>query len=163
MMATVFSTIDISIREGRDSHINSRSSSSKSDNKSDTKSNVNIIDNDSDQFMNNLYIIPDGYDYDRSTEDNYMIETSPSSPSSSSSLFVGKFARERSEIDYTYHKYYSNRRQLLHDHLMERFLQTTIRDANDDEIICDRPVNPWLVFTAGCMGNTMIIINIHEY
>ena len=115
--------------------------------------NINIIENINDGNSNtNNNINMNYYDYSKSTEEKYMIIPPPQS--SSSSLFVGRFARERSEIDYTYHRYYKSERQLLHDHLIERFLQTIIRDANDDEIICDRPVNPWLVFTAGCMGNT---------
>jgi len=151
-MATVCSTVDVNIREGRDSHIITTNTTDATSHSSTYNTNVNIVEYDTDEYIKSLYSVPDGYDYDKSTEENYMVESS--SPSSLSPLFVGKFARERSELDYTYHKYYSNKRQLLHDHLMERFLQTTIRDANDDEIVCDRPVNPWLVFTAGCMGNT---------
>jgi predicted ABC-type ATPase len=100
----------------------------------------------SDNETNN-YKIPSSYDYSKSTEENYMHigDTPPS--------FTGTFAKERSQIDYTFHKHYNIDRQLLQDHIMEKFLQTTIRYVIDDEeIICDRPKQPWLVFTAGCMG-----------
>ena len=33
----------------------------------------------------------------------------------------------------------------------DQFFETTVRDA-DTHMICDRPRDNWLVFTAGCMG-----------
>ena len=81
-----------------------------------------------------------GYDYTKSTEDNYCIDAP---------IFVGKYAKERSLLDYTYHKYYSEQRQLLHDELVDLFLHTIVVSG---EVVCECPVEPWLVFTAGCMG-----------
>lgn len=81
-----------------------------------------------------------GYDYSISTEENYCIDTP---------IFVGKYAKQRSLLDYTYHKYYSEARQLLHDQLVDLFLHTVVVAGG---VVCECPVEPWLVFTAGCMG-----------
>ena len=110
-------------------------------------SDVEIIVNPDANNGNYQFKIPYTYDYTKSTEENYMhIGDTPSS-------FSGAFAQERSKIDYSYHKHYIVDRQLLQDRIMKKFLQTTIRFViNDEEIICDRPTQPWLVFTAGCMG-----------
>jgi len=64
---------------------------------------------------------------------------------------VGKYVREREQIDYTYHKYYTPERQLLQDELMELFHDTIVFDT-DHNLTCDRPLENWLVFTAGPMG-----------
>ena len=66
-------------------------------------------------------------------------------------LFVGKYSKQRSELDYSYHWQYTAQRQLFHDLLIDRFFETTVRD-DDTHMICDRPRDNWLVFTAGCMG-----------
>lgn len=108
---------------------------------------IETINNTNNNSNNDHYSIPMSYDYTKSTEENYkhVGDTPPS--------FTGEFAKERSQIDYSYHKHYNIDRQLLQDHIMEKFLKTTIRYVIDDEeIICDRPIQPWLVFTAGCMG-----------
>ncbi len=81
-----------------------------------------------------------GYDYSKSTEENYCIDTP---------IFVGKYAKQRSLLDYSYHKYYSEARQLLHDQLVDLFLHTVVVSGG---VVCECPVEPWLVFTAGCMG-----------
>jgi hypothetical protein len=66
-------------------------------------------------------------------------------------IYVGKYARERSELDYTFHEHYIPERQLFHDILIDQFFQTTVTDKNSG-LSCERPRDNWLVFTAGCMG-----------
>ena len=80
------------------------------------------------------------YDYSKSTEDNYEANIVS---------FVGKYSIERSKLDYMYHKYYKESRQLMHDRLIDLFLDTIIYDG---DTVCECPIEPWLVFTAGCMG-----------
>ena len=82
------------------------------------------------------------YDYNKSTEENYEAQASEQ-------IFVGKFAKLRSELDYTYHSHYTHERQLLHDRIMNAFLDTIIHDG---EARCNIPLENWLVFTAGTMG-----------
>ncbi len=88
-----------------------------------------------------------GYNYALSTEENWAVcfidnEVPP---------MVGKYQRERQMMDYTYHKYYSPERQILQDKLMDLFHDTIVYDT-DHNLICDRPLENWLVFTAGAMG-----------
>lgn len=66
-------------------------------------------------------------------------------------VFVGKYARERSELDYTFHENYIPERQLFHDILIDQFFKTLVTDKNSG-LSCERPRDNWLVFTAGCMG-----------
>eukprot|EP00596_Hydrurales_sp_CCMP1899_P009956 CAMPEP_0119044714 /NCGR_PEP_ID=MMETSP1177-20130426/33816_1 /TAXON_ID=2985 /ORGANISM="Ochromonas sp, Strain CCMP1899" /LENGTH=599 /DNA_ID=CAMNT_0007015247 /DNA_START=233 /DNA_END=2029 /DNA_ORIENTATION=+ len=68
-----------------------------------------------------------------------------------SPIYVGKYARERSELDYTFHEHYIPERQLFHDILIDQFFQTLVTDKNSG-LSCERPRDNWLVFTAGCMG-----------
>jgi hypothetical protein len=83
------------------------------------------------------------YDFSKSSEDNY---SSPQAP------FVGKYKAQRSMLDYNYHKHYSEERQLLHDQLIDLFLQTTVTDYRFNDVTCDAPLENWIVFTAGPMG-----------
>lgn len=85
---------------------------------------------------------PDKYDYLKSTEENYC---SPNAP------FIGKYGSIRQNLDYNYHKHYSVERQEMHDLLIDQFLKTIVRDRGGVST-CEAPLEPWLVFTAGCMG-----------
>ena len=80
------------------------------------------------------------FDYSKSTEDNYAVENP---------TFVGKYRKLRRGLDYSYHMFYSETRQLLHDEIIDMFVNTKIEDGSS---VCDRPTQNWLVFTAGCMG-----------
>ena len=107
------------------------------------------------------------YDYSKSTEDNYKTdkdadensnEASSSSSSSSNgnstedgNVFVGKYASQRSKLDYSYHKHYIPERQLFHDQLIDGFDKTVVTDSKTG-MTCDVPLDNWIVFTAGPMG-----------
>jgi hypothetical protein len=91
--------------------------------------------------LQNFPIKPD-YDYAHSSEDNYHIQDAP---------FVGKYVHERSQLDYTYHKKYSEERQHLQDILIDQFLKTTVYDKKHNRY-CESPTENWVVFTAGVMG-----------
>ena len=86
-------------------------------------------------------------DYSKSTEDNWCadVEGDIIPP------FVGKYANERRELDYSYHKYYKPERQLFQDSLMDLFYDTSVHDT-DRNMTCDKPLENWIVFTAGPMG-----------
>ena len=48
---------------------------------------------------------------------------------------------------------------LLNSVRADQFVDTTVRDA-ETNMVCDRPRDNWLVFTAGCMGaGKAIIVN----
>ena len=83
-----------------------------------------------------------GYDFSKSSEINYNCPDAP---------FVGKYSNERSQLDYSFHMRYSTDRQLLHDKLIDRFLNTIVRD-HAKNIVCEAPEQNWIVFTAGPMG-----------
>ncbi len=111
--------------------------------------------------------IPSHYDYNKSTEENYAvkdisfcseeeegkIETTENVRRSARlcHYFVGKYALERKQMDYTYHKIYTPERQEYQDKLVDKFLDTLILDV-DHGRICDVPEENWIVFTAGPMG-----------
>lgn len=80
------------------------------------------------------YPVPPSYDYGKSSEANY---------ASSSAGFVGKYAQQRSMLDYAYHSMYSECRQLLHDQLIERFLATKVVDHLRD-VVCEVPLGKCL-------------------
>ena len=82
------------------------------------------------------------YDYSRSTEQNYAMDAE-------SAEYVGKYAAIRAQLDYSHHSNYTPERQMMHDDMIDRFQNTIIRDG---DFVCDRPLENWLVFTAGCMG-----------
>jgi hypothetical protein len=82
------------------------------------------------------------YNYSLSSEENY---------SSNEKVFVGKYSYERSLLDYTYHHYYIEERQLLHDQIIDMFLRTRVFDSVTN-ITCETPLENWIVFTAGVMG-----------
>jgi hypothetical protein len=81
-------------------------------------------------------------DYSRSTEENY---------SDDNAEFVGEYKSLREGLDYSYHKHYSVDRQLFQDKLITNLCNAVIYDS--DGIVCDRPKENWIVFTAGAMGS----------
>ena len=83
----------------------------------------------------------DGYDWNRSTEENYHADAP----------LVGKYIRERSQLDYSYHMKYSESRQLFQDTLIDQFQKTLVYDVKSDWY-CESPLENWVVFTAGVMG-----------
>ncbi len=82
------------------------------------------------------------YDWSKSTEQNF-ISKDPNPQCR------GRYATERSSLDYSYHKHYSDERQLMHDKLIDLFKETIIYDG---DATCDTPLENWVVFTAGPMG-----------
>jgi len=62
--------------------------------------------------------VPVFFDYSKSTEDNY---------STTNEVYVGKFAELRKLLDYSYHKHYTEERQLKQDKMMMLF------DTSDDD------------------------------
>lgn len=74
-----------------------------------------------------------GYDFTKSTEDNYCVPH-----------FVGDHADIRPLLDHTFHAMYHNSRVEMQDQLVEQFLGTAKDQGN--ELI------PWVIFTAGAMG-----------
>lgn len=87
-----------------------------------------------------IFTIPENYDYTKSTEANYADEDAE---------FNGEFQYLRQMLDYSYHSHYCAERQLFHDGLVQQFHDAIIFDGDD---VCDRPLNNWIVFTAGAMG-----------
>ena len=92
------------------------------------------------------------------TSNGTAVDASSSSSTSTpdtSCLFVGKYAAQRAKMDYSYHSHYQFDRQLIHDILIDSFLDApVIQDADDASLTCSKPADQsnWLVFTAGCMG-----------
>jgi hypothetical protein len=111
------------------------------------------------------FVIPSNYDFSLSTEENYSVtrrKKNLASPSLSPVLpgacrpfdeevfptFVGKYALERSLLDYSYHCHYIEERQLLHDQMIDKFHKTIVHDVKNDWY-CESPEENWIVFTAG--------------
>lgn len=78
--------------------------------------------------------IPDGFDYTKSTEENYGVHH-----------FLGDFATIRPLLDYTYHRKYSDARTMVQDQLIKKILNKGDHDKASLLL-------PWVVFTAGAMG-----------
>jgi len=99
--------------------------------------------------------IPADYDFLQSTERNYGIDCECEGDivkcHEKCPALIGKYVKQRELIDYTYHKHYLPERQLLQDDLIAHFLDTAVHDEINN-LTCDRPLEPWLVFTAGPMG-----------
>lgn len=116
----------------KDNHNNATNSTPE--NLTSCRSNAEISSRKSKRLRN--------YDFNISTEDNYSSDEDP---------FVGKYANYRSMLDYSYHKHYSCKRQQMHDIMIDLFLNTVVRDKANN-LVCECPIQPWLVFTAGVMG-----------
>ena len=90
-----------------------------SNNNEDSSKEKVSIHNSDKLIMNpscqkNGFKVPPNYDYTKSTTENYMYKGSDDPP------FVGKYANLRIPMDYSYHKYYTVDRQLLHDRLIDK-------------------------------------------
>lgn len=78
------------------------------------------------------FTINRGYDYTKSTNENYGIEEE---------VFWGKYASIRKDKDYSYHTNYSKERQQWQDMVVSSlFTHPTTEE------------NPWIVYTCGAMG-----------
>ena len=89
-----------------------------------------------------LMVVPSDFDYTVASADFYTsFEPRP---------FVGKYGEIRAKLDCEYHHYYDEHRQLVHDKIIERFLNSVI--IVDGDTTCDVPLKNWIVFTAGPMG-----------
>lgn len=103
-----------------------------------------------------FHLKPD-YNYFLSTEDSYACDSAD---------FVGKYQNQRSMLDYSHHRRYSHERQHLHDQLIDKFLQTRVHDYRFENVVCDAPLENWIVFTAGPMGSgkghTMQWLHSHQ-
>jgi hypothetical protein len=86
--------------------------------------------------------IPASYDYSKSSELNYCSDVAKE---------VGKYGAIRSQLDYSYHKHYKEERQLFHDVLIDLFWSTRVHDS-ENNLVCEVPLENWIVFTAGPMG-----------
>lgn len=88
------------------------------------------------------FMVQETYDFTKSSEENYRAPEPH---------FVGKYKKQRLQLDYTYHSYYTIDRQLLHDQIIDLFHQTIVRDDKNN-LVCEAPLENWIVFTAGPMG-----------
>jgi Zeta toxin len=85
------------------------------------------------------------YDWSRSTEENYK--------SNADCQHYGNYATIRKTLDYSYHSIYTKERQLIQNHIIDQFLhQKTMMDVPAVGTMCTTSTEPWVVFTAGCMG-----------
>ena len=68
-------------------------------------------------------------------EMNELNQIENANESSSSTLFCGKYAHIRSQLDYNYHSFYDPQRQLLQDEIILRLMNaTTIRHYSEADI-----------------------------
>ena len=71
--------------------------------------------------------------------------------------FYGSFSHIRATLDYTYHAHYTRKRQFLQDSIIAEFLDgAVITDRNG--AVCTTPTEPWIVFTAGAMVCTALLL-----
>ena len=107
--------------------------------------------------VGSVMTIPDSFDYLRSTEDNYGFSATggsraePQQQEQEQPQFVGKYKEQRAVLDYDFHRFYTTERQLFHDRMIDLFHNTRVEDT-DNDLVCDRPLENWIVFTAGPMG-----------
>lgn len=94
-------------------------------------------------LLNPTYPIPSSFSFDKSTEENYGVDTME---------FYGPFKSIRSSLDYTYHGNYIKSRQLFQDRIVEKLLDGTVIEDSNGNGVCKTPTEPWIVFTAGVMG-----------
>lgn len=97
---------------------------------------------DSPENVDYEFVIPEDYDFSKSTEENYRAECP---------VFKGKYKHHRKVLDYSYHSHYTASRQRLHDQLIDRFHATRVHDEKRNAF-CEAPLQNWIVFTAGPMG-----------
>lgn len=96
--------------------------------------------NNSSSFISMMNTIKLEYDYTKSTEETYSYVCKDENNLNHAEYnntsickdkiikYVGKYAKERSELDYTYHSHYTHTRQYFHDDLIDRFFETTVED-----------------------------------
>eukprot|EP00051_Salpingoeca_urceolata_P013373 m.167766 g.167766 ORF g.167766 m.167766 type:complete len:619 (+) comp17776_c0_seq5:285-2141(+) len=79
------------------------------------------------------FTVPAGYDFTKSTNDNYGVSTTEG--------FYGNYADIRETLDYSYHTNYTKQRQAW-------------QDAAVNAVVCRTAAQsrPWIVYTAGAMG-----------
>jgi predicted kinase len=83
------------------------------------------------------------YNWSQSTAENYK--------SDAGHHHYGKYASIRKTLDYAYHSNYTTERQLTQDTIVDSLLNNTwIKESNGK--VCSTSNEPWIVFTAGCMG-----------
>lgn len=92
------------------------------------------------------FIIPNRYNYSRSTADNY------AAGQADEASLVGEFTEVRKVIDYAYHRVYQKERQLLQDRIVRNFLYAPALGSHFD-VAANPPSRNWIVFTAGGMGS----------
>eukprot|EP00050_Salpingoeca_kvevrii_P009904 m.5432 g.5432 ORF g.5432 m.5432 type:complete len:556 (+) comp2513_c0_seq1:125-1792(+) len=86
----------------------------------------------SNYIFDSKFEIPPGYDYSKSTNDNYQAPYGK---------FFGELVRHRKTRDYDYHVNYTKERQLWQDDVIRNIAQRTEPQSR-----------PWIVFTCGAMG-----------
>eukprot|EP01038_Epipyxis_sp_PR26KG_P008310 gene8310-11242_t len=89
--------------------------------------------------------IPATYDFNKDSSENYRI------PFGEEPQFVGKYGSIRRLLDYEFHSHYLPSRQIMQDDLIQHFLDTIIHDSVHN-LVCEEPLENWIVFTAGAMG-----------
>jgi len=89
-------------------------------------------------------IIPEGYDYRRSTQENY------GSNMDVCGIFHGDFANVRERIDPRWHGCYGKSRQLLQDEIIKGVTRLNSRIVPTESA---RAARPWIIFTGGAMGS----------
>lgn len=112
-----------------------------------TRSSLNDIVTEESIVYSDAFQVEETYDYEQSTVDNYRAEQNS---------LVGDYVDIRQTLDYSYHPYYDERRQLLQDQLLKNVVSSGRRQQW-----------PWIVFTAGAMGAgksfTIRWMNKNEY
>ena len=84
------------------------------------------------------------YDWSQSTEENYKSDVD--------CQHCDKYTAIRKTLDYAYHSKYTKERQLVQFEIIDALLnETLIEDLTSGEN-CTTSSQPWVVFTAGCMG-----------
>ena len=85
------------------------------------------------------------YNWNESTEYNYSVGGVGTSSCATS---TGKYKHIRDRLDYSYHKMYSQSRQLLQDRIIDSVLSITTTSVSTSSSVS----SPWIIFTAGVMG-----------
>lgn len=93
--------------------------------------------------------VPDTFDYSKSTTDIYGTDLA---------VYSGPFRSLREKLDYSYHRNYVEKRQIVQDRIIEWLLNGGDQNmAWTTQEICSKECqsstrNQWVVFTAGPMG-----------
>jgi predicted kinase len=84
------------------------------------------------------------YDWTRSTEENHKCDTACQN--------IGKYLEIRQNLDHSFHQIYSEQRQIFQDKILDTILGDPIIKDPISGQSCKNSSQPWIVFTAGCMG-----------